>query len=347
MEELERAGRDLQEEMHWFCAVNSSKGYVSWLEEEFEGLRRTCRLQDYPPFAARELFQSVLETAREKGLSVGIVHNALSNDIQGVLLPQIGAGVYTSDPWYGDAAGGLSLLDDELLQTVRSHLKGSWEALGRARFLREEWKRLYTEYLEYVSADRLAEDLQEEILGGRSLEKPGRAKHRFFGAFTARGRADYLRSLTDGLSKRYFLKGRPGCGKSTILRKISQAALRKGFCAELYQCPLSPDTLDMLVLRELGVCLFDSTAPHEYFPVRDSDTVVDVYRETAGPELEESALLQMGSLAEKYKEEIRKAGDRLHLAGMASEAFWEYHLYPLDEDELDHRKLLVLEKLFL
>ncbi len=36
----------------------------------------------------------------------------------------------------------------------------------------------------------------------------------------------------------------------------------------------------------------------------------------------------------------------MHLAGEAAEAFWQFHLYPLDEDELEKRKAKVLQTIF-
>lgn len=35
----------------------------------------------------------------------------------------------------------------------------------------------------------------------------------------------------------------------------------------------------MLIIPELSVCIFDSTAPHEYFPNRESDHTIDMYKQ--------------------------------------------------------------------
>jgi hypothetical protein len=35
----------------------------------------------------------------------------------------------------------------------------------------------------------------------------------------------------------------------------------------------------MLLFPELNLCIFDSIAPHEYFPSRDGDEVIDMYEE--------------------------------------------------------------------
>ena len=54
----------------------------------------------------------------------------------------------------------------------------------------------------------------------------------------------------------------------------------------------------------------------------------------------------MAELAEQYRSALRQAGEKLHLAGEAAEAFWQFHLYPLDEDELEKRKGKILQTIF-
>lgn len=38
-------------------------------------------------------------------------------------------------------------------------------------------------------------------------------------------------------------------------------------------------SIDMVLVRELGLCAFDSTPPHEYFPEKSGDVTIDIYRE--------------------------------------------------------------------
>ena len=114
----------------------------------------------------------------------------------------------------------------------------------------------------------------------------------------------------------------------------------------IYQSSLDPDSFDMVIVRELGFCVFDSTAPHEYSPTRESDVVLDLYRETAAPAGELLFTPRITELAEEYRDALRQAGEKLHLAGEAAEAFWQFHLYPLDEDEAEKRRLMILRSLF-
>ena len=50
------------------------------------------------------------------------------------------------------------------------------------------------------------------------------------------------------------------------MRKVAQAAQQAGLAAELILCSGDPDSLDALLLPELGVALVDATAPHVVEP---------------------------------------------------------------------------------
>ncbi|MGE4277306.1 MAG: hypothetical protein AB7E30_09065 [Lawsonibacter sp.] len=64
----------------------------------------------------------------------------------------------------------------------------------------------------------------------------------------------------------YILKGGPGCGKSTLMRRIGARMEEEGFDTEYILCSGDPDSLDALMLPQLNVALVDGTAPHVVEP---------------------------------------------------------------------------------
>lgn len=58
----------------------------------------------------------------------------------------------------------------------------------------------------------------------------------------------------------YYLKGGPGTGKSTLMKKL--AAAFAGEEVSLYHCASDPHSLDAVVLESRGVFVADATAPH-------------------------------------------------------------------------------------
>ena len=61
----------------------------------------------------------------------------------------------------------------------------------------------------------------------------------------------------------YIIKGGPGTGKSTLMKKLA-AALADVDPAEFYYCSSDPDSLDAIVFRKLGIIFVDGTAPHVF-----------------------------------------------------------------------------------
>src|SRR5699024_12618825 len=76
---------------------------------------------------------------------------------------------------------------------------------------------------------------------------------------TSDGAVNIVPSLIHPLKNRYYLKGRAGTGKSHFMKKVMQACQRHGFDIELYHCSFDPNSVDMVLVRDLDFCIFDST----------------------------------------------------------------------------------------
>ena len=64
----------------------------------------------------------------------------------------------------------------------------------------------------------------------------------------------------------YILKGGPGCGKSTLMRKVGTWAEEAGLETEYILCSGDPDSLDAVILPGRDVAIVDGTAPHVVVP---------------------------------------------------------------------------------
>ena len=60
----------------------------------------------------------------------------------------------------------------------------------------------------------------------------------------------------------YILKGGPGCGKSTLMRRIGARAEELGEQVEYIHCSADPNSLDGIVLHSAKTAIVDGTAPH-------------------------------------------------------------------------------------
>jgi len=64
----------------------------------------------------------------------------------------------------------------------------------------------------------------------------------------------------------YVIKGGPGCGKSSFMRKIGAAAEKNGYDVEYVLCSGDPDSLDGIFIPQLKLGYMDGTAPHTADP---------------------------------------------------------------------------------
>ena len=70
----------------------------------------------------------------------------------------------------------------------------------------------------------------------------------------------------DALERRLILKGGPGVGKSTFMRRIHAALCGSGEPATLCFCSGDPDSLDAVVVPHKGLLILDGTSPHTIDP---------------------------------------------------------------------------------
>ena len=122
----------------------------------------------------------------------------------------------------------------------------------------------------------------------------------------------------------HIIKGGPGTGKSSFMRRIRDEAAARGLDTESILCSGDPDSLDAVSIPALGLAWVDGTAPHVREPVlfgADSDYVnLGQFCRTPLPEPERE---KAGALNAAYKACYRDAyallREALSEAGAAAE----------------------------
>lgn len=91
----------------------------------------------------------------------------------------------------------------------------------------------------------------------------GSIKKVFPGGNTAEGFFSYYRYLLEKGGKRIFvIKGGPGVGKSTLMKKIGSRMVEMGYDVEFHYCSSDNNSLDGIAVADAGIVLVDGTAPH-------------------------------------------------------------------------------------
>lgn len=96
----------------------------------------------------------------------------------------------------------------------------------------------------------------------------GKVRHMFPGGNTSLGFYSYYSNILpqDKATRIFILKGGPGVGKSTFMKKIGNEMLDRGYDVEYMHCSSDNNSLDGVVIPSIGVALVDGTAPHVVDP---------------------------------------------------------------------------------
>src|SRR5699024_12170702 len=103
---------------------------------------------------------------------------------------------------------------------------------------------------------------------------------RLFGTNTPDGKVNHVSALIAPFRNVYYVKGRAGTGKSVFMKKILNACKSYGYDIETYRCSFDPSSVDMIIVRDLEFCVFDSTLPHEFFQDYGLGVVIYYYELT-------------------------------------------------------------------
>ena len=105
----------------------------------------------------------------------------------------------------------------------------------------------------------------------------------------------------DKIRKRYVIKGGPGTGKSSFMRRVAEYAEARGRGVEYFRCSSDPESLDGIII-DGSVAVFDGTAPHVYEPrligVVDNIVNLCVFWDEKGLEAKEGEIRRLTSVRE-------------------------------------------------
>lgn len=314
---------------HYYAGGNTAKGFYSLYDSALEGLDRLFILKGGPGTGKSSLMKNIGSVMEEKGYEIEYLHcSSDNNSIDGVILPTYKVGIvdgtapHIIEPkapgvieeyvnlgvaWDSNKLAAHKNTILKLNEIISLKFEKAYETFAEALRAHDDIEDIYIANMDFSEANCLTEELISTFFGEENLLKESTIKHRFLGAATPNGAVDFIQNLTEDIEKRYFIKGRAGSGKSTMLKKIVSAAEARGFDTEVYHCGFDPNSLDMVILREKGIAIFDSTAPHEYFPDRASDEIIDMYERCIKQGTDEKYADAIARTTKAYKDKMKEA----------------------------------------
>lgn len=339
---------------NYYAGGNTARGFHNLYQSNLEGLDRLFILKGGPGTGKSSMMKKIGEEWLGKGYDIELLHcSSDNNSIDGVIVRGLGVGIVDGtaphvieptapgaveeyinlgEAWDSDKLAVEKRNIVKLTGKITESFQTAYSTFAEALRVHDEWEKIYINSMDFEKANQLTTSLIDKFFGKIKLNKKADVRHRFLGAATPQGAVDFVPNLTEDLTKRYFIKGRPGSGKSTMLKKLAAVAEERGFDVEVYHCGFDPNSLDMVIVRELGFAIFDSTAPHEYFPSNSTDEIIDMYEELIAPGTDEIFAEDIEEISGRYKEKMQEAISYLANAKSLHDELEEIYVGAMDFD---------------
>jgi GTPase SAR1 family protein len=314
---------------HLFARGNTARGVHHLYGSAFQGLRKIFVLTGPAGSGKSTLLSRIADEWTAQGLRVELFHSPLNPDELDALIVRdlrvgvadgrtcaeldsiSGAELISVDLGQAVDAAALSAESRQELEALQAQLPAAcdraYATFAEALRIHDEWEAIYIRHMDFQKADQVGQELVASLLSAPAPKGNATVRHLFFGAATPKGAVDHIPTLTAQLERRIFIKGRPGSGKSTLLKRLATAAEERGYDVDVFHCGFDPNSLDMLIFPELNLAIFDSTAPHEYFPSRSGDEVLDMYVRAMEPGTDEQYASELKAIQQRYSQKMQEA----------------------------------------
>lgn len=339
---------------------NTSLGFYSLFESALEGLKRIIIIKGGPGTGKSTLIRNIGLAMVDRGYDVEFLNCASDNgSLDGVIVPSgsvavvDGTAPHVIDPKYPGAVDEIVNLGDhwnerhlrkhrrEIIETttvIGSLFAQAYEHFKQAKEIEEEWEKLISCSMNFQAVDSLTDKLIGEI-----FQVAPRVRHLFAGALTPEGATNFIENLTEDCERRYILKGSPGAGKSTLINKVAQAAVARGYSVDLFHCAFDPQSVDMVIVHGLRTAVIDGSSPHEFEPKQACDYVIDLMQ-FADMKVLEACKDEVTAREAQFAEALGEGLEKIGQAKEAHDHLETFYIEAMDFSGVEDTGLRVLEK---
>ncbi len=345
---------------------NTSQGFYSFYENVLSGLDRVFILKGGPGTGKSSMVRKIGEKYLAKGFDITYLHcSSDNNSLDGVIIDNKiaivdGTAPHVIDPklpgivdeiinlgecWDRDKLIPYKNEISEMRSQITLHYKKAYDFFHQAKIVHDDWEQIYLSEMDFVKADEVTENLINLIVGSKKDDGPAKRSDMFFGAITPNGSVNFYHELTEDIGMRFFVKGRPGTGKSTMMKKIANAALNAGFDTEVYHCAFDPQSVDMVIIPKLDVVILDGTAPHVFNPLRPMDILVDMYALCLPMDIDKRRRDEIDAVAKKYDELFKQGLPHIKEAKKLHIEIEKYYIEAMDYTKVEERQRYIEEEI--
>lgn len=352
---------------HYFPGANTPQGFYSLYDQIARvDANKIFVIKGGPGVGKSTFMKAIARDLVDRSIDVEFHHcSADNNSIDAIYIPAgdvallDGTSPHVVDPKNPGAVDEIIHLGDHwneaairspenrtgILRTNREcsfRFKRANDALRAAKAYLDEWSAYYAESLDMSQVYAAGEDLIEQLLPQR-LGKKGSARRLFASAITYDGAKNWLGSLFDGVAHRVVVQGPPGTGKSVILGRVAEAALARGYDLDLFHCPMYPDRVDHIRIRDTQTGVITSFWPHVYEP-KAGDQVIDTSA-FVDPERISQYTQDIAAAEEGYQGAIAREIYQLGQAKRSHDELERYYIPHMDFAAVEQRRQRTLERI--
>jgi len=322
---------DLSKSKYYYVTGNTSQGFVNYLATNIRDIKHLIVLKHHSHTIKTAVLKQFVQKLEELNVPLEILCSPFGDEyLEGVIVRDRSMALLSDtvmtpnirhdkviqlSQWFPE----LNSQIDKATERIHANREKSYEKLEKALKIHDDLEDIYIKEMNFEQANKLSDNFIEKLL--QNVSKQNRTPHiyhRLFGTNTDQGPVNKLPQIIEDIPNRVYIKGRAGTGKSVFLNKIIQSCTDYGFDIEQYHCSFDPGSTDMVLVPELHVCVFDSTAPHELMPDRSDDVVIDLYEETVTPGTDEKYAEEIERITKEYKAVLREGTNDLKEA-----KFWQ------------------------
>lgn len=353
---------------NYYAGANSSAGFYSLYDQALQGLETIYILKGGPGTGKSTFMRKIGLTLMERGLNLEYFHCSSDNQsLDGVVVPELKLGIvdgtaphivepkypgvveqvidlgeYRNDSYLTQYREQIIKLTDEISQ----HFQLAYDTFAEAKKIHLKKEDIYKGAMSFSKADEVTDDLLNRIFKDvASQNRKSHVRNLFFGAATPKGVVNFIDNITSDIDKRFIIKGRPGSGKSTLMKRIGKEAQDLGLDVQYYLCGFDPKSVDMVLIPSLSVCIVDGTAPHVVDPFIENDEVVDMFALCIDPEVEKDKRKEeLDKLDVSYKTLMVKATNYISEAKRLHDNLEEYYVAAMDFKKVDAKREEILQQ---
>ncbi len=303
---------------HMYPGGNTPNGFFSHYQYIIDNTtaRRIFVLKGGPGTGKSTLMRKLGLELAKRDFNIEFMHcSSDNNSLDGIVIPELkiamldGTSPHMVDPVYPGTVDEIINLGQfwreegfaesrEAILILNKKIKGcyatAYRYLRATASLKEDTQNIYNEALNEGQEALFSYELNTMLLG-QGLPSRTRGKQRclFASAITPRGFSDYLDSICS-TKKIIRLSAPNGSSTRRILEALKNETLKRGFDCETYFCPMSPQSIEHMVIPELKVSVVTANEYHDISDINNENCTTYFMNEFYNKDSIESHSKQLG-----------------------------------------------------